>query len=164
MYLQYLMLFIVPHIFWLLVIESIKLCTPLDSAEHQLLWYCIPWECNYSYVPVLQISLCIHISIKATIMYYHLYICIDRLPLFEPWSPFLYETLLWAWVCPHCPYTCLKLYVPHPFFRRNTNQKPLQFERGDSTHERSSLVSPILSPFLTWSYGVYHPYDELLPS
>ena len=38
---------------------------------------------------------------------------------------FYFETLLRAWVCPPRPYTCLRLYVPHPFFRRNTNQKPL---------------------------------------
>ena len=42
------------------------------------------------------------------------------------------ETLIQAWVCPTRPYICLRLYIPQPFFRRNTNQNPLQFECGNS--------------------------------
>ena len=79
---------IVPQRIWLSIIESIQLCTPPDSAEHQLLWYCIPWECHCSYVPVLHISICIHHPIESTIMYYQLYIFIDQLIVFEPLSPF----------------------------------------------------------------------------
>ena len=65
---------------------------------------------------------CIHPPIDATIMYHHLYMYWSN-PMFRSLiSLFILLTLLWAWVCTPHPYTCLTLYVSHPFFR--TIKKP----------------------------------------
>ena len=113
---------IVPQRFWLSVMESMYMYTSRSNKEsvvmifHSMripLFLCISSSYQHFILP----------SIKATIMYHHVYMYWST-PMFWALNPlFILLTLLRAWVCPPCPYTCHTLYVYHPFLRTH-NKKP----------------------------------------
>ena len=90
------------------------ICTPSYSIEHQLWWYCIPWEFHCSYVSLLQISILFRLPLRPPLCII-ISICIDQIPFFEPWSHYLF-----FWHCYEHGYAYL-ICLPHPY----TCHKPI---------------------------------------
>ena len=97
---------------------------------------------------------CIHPPIEATFMYHHLYIYWSTCMFWVLIPLFILLTLLQAWVCPPCPYTCHTLYVSHPFLRTH-NKKPkdtIIWTRKINFSEGLSNLSTIVTiiPMILW--------------
>ena len=124
------------------------ICTPLDLAEHQLWWYCIPWEFHCSYVSLLQINILFRLPLRPPLCII-ISICIDQLPFFEPWSHYLF-----FWHCYEHGYAYI-ICLPHPY----TCHKPIIKKIYRISNEQSTLIHGSLQSLY---YCHHYSYDPMI--